>query len=81
MTPSESRVLARVVRLMRETMDLRGVGYDELEVRLARSTITRLVKTGNVKLTTLATAADLLECDVVIHFRERPAQNVRPQKE
>ncbi len=80
MTPSETRVLARVTRLVRETMELRGVGYDELEEGLARSTITRCIKTGNIRLTTLALVADLLGCDVVIHFRERPAQNVLPQK-
>lgn len=84
MTPSQTRALARVTRVVREMMDYRGVGYDELEQQgMARSTLTRCLKTGNVRLTTLATVADFLDCDVIVHLRVRPrstAQNVRSKE-
>lgn len=72
MTPSE-RALARVTSLIRETMSLRGVRYCDLSVSgqtLARS----LKRPGAIKLSTLVHIADLLGCDVVINFRERPAK-------
>lgn len=71
MATTTSKTGARVAALIRETMALKGVRYCDLPI--AGTTLNRSLKGGNIKLTTLEHLADLLGCDVVIHFRQRPA--------
>lgn len=73
MTPISDRTLVRVTSLIREVMASKGVRYCDLPI--ATATLNRSLQTpGKIKLSTLIRIADMLGCDVVINFRERPTK-------
>lgn len=70
LTASEAAVLKRIGEKIQEIMMEKGLRYDD--VHIARTSLSRTLRGGNIQLSTLVRIADCLEADVVVHFRLRP---------
>jgi uncharacterized ferritin-like protein (DUF455 family) len=69
LTCAEQHLLARVAALLEERLADQGLHYRDVPVE--RSVLSRAVRTGRMRLTTLARISEALGLDLVVNFRER----------